>query len=97
MSEDIRAQVCEKLRMSPAKASMQLDQSTDVANLSQLLVYLRYVSGNKGKKNSLCANHCMPQLSHGTSKTKLMLFFLSTTSLGMITMYLFALMVHLLC
>ena len=38
MSDNIREQVCDKFRMSPAKASMQLDESTDVANLSQLLM-----------------------------------------------------------
>ena len=46
MSEDIREQVCDKIRMSPAKASLQLDDSTDVANLSQLLVYVRNVYKN---------------------------------------------------
>ena len=51
--KDIREQVCEKLRMSPAKASMQLDESTDVANLSQLLVYVRYVSGNRVEEEFL--------------------------------------------
>ena len=53
MSDDIREQVCDKLRMSPAKASMQLDESTDVANLSQLLVYVRYVSGNRVEEEFL--------------------------------------------
>ena len=57
MSEDNREQVCEKLRMSPAKASMQLDESTDVTNLSQLLVYVRYVSGNRVEEEFLM---CQP-------------------------------------
>ena len=53
MSDDIREQVYDKLRMSPAKGSMQLDESTDVANLSQLLVYVRYVSGNRVEEEFL--------------------------------------------
>ena len=53
VSDDIRELVCDKLRMSSAKASMQLDESTDVANLSQLLVYVRYVSGNRVEEEFL--------------------------------------------
>ena len=53
MSEDIREQVCDKIRMSLAKASLQLDESTDVANLSQLLVYVRYVYKNRVEEEFL--------------------------------------------
>ena len=45
MAQDIREQVTEKIRMSPMFA-IQCDESTDVAHLSQLMVYARYISGN---------------------------------------------------
>ena len=40
--------------MSPAKASLQFDESTDVANLSQLLVYVRYVYKNRVEEFLMC-------------------------------------------
>ncbi|KAF2345251.1 protein of unknown function DUF4371 [Trinorchestia longiramus] len=43
MSKDILAQVVADLISSPAKFSLQLDETTDVSNLSQLAVLLRYV------------------------------------------------------
>uniref|UniRef100_A0AAQ4RQI6 DUF4371 domain-containing protein n=1 Tax=Gasterosteus aculeatus aculeatus TaxID=481459 RepID=A0AAQ4RQI6_GASAC len=43
MSKDILAQVVADLISSPAKFSLQLDETTDVYNLSQLAVFVRYV------------------------------------------------------
>ncbi|GAA6077220.1 protein ZBED8-like isoform X1 [Tachysurus ichikawai] len=43
MSKDILAQVVADLISSPAKFSLQLDETTDVSNLSQLAVFVRYV------------------------------------------------------
>ena len=43
MYKDILAQVVADLISSPAKFSLQLDETTDVSNLSQLAVFVRYV------------------------------------------------------
>jgi hypothetical protein len=43
MSKDILAQVVADLITSPAKFSLQLDETTDVSNISQLAVFVRYV------------------------------------------------------
>ncbi|KAF2353268.1 hypothetical protein FHG87_015977 [Trinorchestia longiramus] len=43
MSKDILAKVVADLISSPAKFSLQLDEATDVSNLSQLAVLVRYV------------------------------------------------------
>lgn len=43
MSQDIKLQVVEKIRRSPFFA-IQLDETTDVSQVSQLLVYARFVS-----------------------------------------------------
>lgn len=46
MSQDIKLQVVEKIRKSPFFA-IQLDETTDVSQLSQLLAYARFVSENQ--------------------------------------------------
>ena len=46
MSQDICQQVIEQIKSSPAKISLQLDESCDVDNFSQLLVFVRYICGN---------------------------------------------------
>ena len=50
ISENILKQVMEELASSPFAFSLQLDESTDVANCSQLLSFARYVNGNKIKE-----------------------------------------------
>ena len=45
MSKDIVAQVTQELRESRCRFSLQLDESTDVASYSQLLVFARYTTG----------------------------------------------------
>ena len=46
MSENIKSKVILKINSSPVFA-LQLDETTDVANLSQLLVYIRYVADER--------------------------------------------------
>ncbi|GAA6077221.1 protein ZBED8-like [Tachysurus ichikawai] len=53
MSKDILAQVVADLISSPAKFSLQLDETTDVSNLSQLAVFVRYVKGDLIKEDFL--------------------------------------------
>ncbi|XP_013781361.1 protein ZBED8-like [Limulus polyphemus] len=43
MSQDICQQVIEQIKSSPAKISLQLDESCEVANFSHLLVFVRYI------------------------------------------------------
>uniref|UniRef100_UPI00358FFEDB protein FAM200C-like n=1 Tax=Myxine glutinosa TaxID=7769 RepID=UPI00358FFEDB len=53
MSKDIVAQVTQELRESRCRFSLQLDESTDVASCSQLLVFARYLAGFAVKKEFL--------------------------------------------
>ena len=43
---DILDQVVSDIKVSSAKISVHLDESTDVSNCSQLMVFARYVKGN---------------------------------------------------
>ena len=52
MSQDIKDQVLDQVRASPVFA-IQLDEMTDVAQCSQLLMYARFVSGNSVKEEML--------------------------------------------
>ena len=80
--------------MSSAKASMQLDKSTDVANLSQLLVYVRYVSGNRVEEEFLMCEPLFATTNSRDVKDKVTDFLAFNISLVMIIL---SLMVHLLC
>ena len=53
MSHDIRWQVVEEIKASPAKISLQFDETTDVSNCAQLLVFVRYVHGKDIKDEFL--------------------------------------------
>jgi hypothetical protein len=53
MSKDILAQVVADLISSPAKFSLQLDETTDVSNLSQLAVFVHYVKDDVIKEDVL--------------------------------------------
>uniref|UniRef100_UPI00358EDACB protein FAM200C-like n=1 Tax=Myxine glutinosa TaxID=7769 RepID=UPI00358EDACB len=53
MSDDILAQVVAVLVASPTKFSLQLDETTDVSNLSQLILFVRYVKGDEIKEDFL--------------------------------------------
>ena len=52
MSNDILLQVVSAPKSSPVY-SLQLDESTDVASCSQLLVYVRYLDGEAMKEEYL--------------------------------------------
>ena len=49
MSCDILDQIVEEIQASPTRISLQLDESTDVSNLSQLIVYTRYIKDGEIK------------------------------------------------
>lgn len=51
MIDDILAQVVADLISSPAKFNLQLDETTDVSNQSQLVVFVRYVQDDKIKED----------------------------------------------
>ena len=53
MSNDILTQVVTDLISSPAKFSLQLDESTDISSLSQLSVFARYVKNDMIKEDFL--------------------------------------------
>ena len=47
ISEDILHQVVADLKASHTKFNLQLDETTDIANLSQLIAFVRYAKGDK--------------------------------------------------
>ena len=57
MSDDFLAQIVSDLISSPAKFSLQLDETTDVASLSQIAVFMRYVKEDVIKEDFL---FCQP-------------------------------------
>ena len=52
MSDNIKSKVLSKIDSSPVFA-LQLDESTDISNLSQLLVYVRYVADERRNEEFL--------------------------------------------
>lgn len=60
MSLDVLSQVVERVRESPYFA-IQLDESTDIANQAQLLVFIRYLHENNFEENFL---FCKPLQTH---------------------------------
>ena len=57
MGEDILNQVVADLKASPTKFSTQLDETTDVANLSQLIAFVPYVKAQEIKVSLLQTTH----------------------------------------
>ena len=57
ISEDILHQVVADLKAIHTKFSLQLDDTTDVANLSQLIAFVRYVKEDKIKEEFLFCKH----------------------------------------
>ena len=53
MSDDILAKIVSDLISSPAKFSLQLNETTDVASLSQIAVFVRYVKEDEIKEEFL--------------------------------------------
>ena len=56
-NEDILHEVAADLKASHTKFSLQLDKTTDVANLSQLIAFVRYIKGDKIKEEFLFCKH----------------------------------------
>ena len=54
ISEDILHQVVADLKASHTKFSLQLDETTDFANLNQLIAFAHYVTEDKIKEEFLC-------------------------------------------
>ena len=57
IGENILSQVVADSRASPTKFSIQFDETTDVANLNQLIAFVRYVKGQEIKKIFCFANN----------------------------------------
>ena len=57
ISEDILHQIVADLKASHTKFSLQLDETADVANLSLLIAFVRYVKGDKIKEEFLFCKH----------------------------------------
>ena len=53
IGEDILGQVVANSKASPTKFSIKLDKTTDVANLNQIIAFVRYVKGQEIKKEFL--------------------------------------------
>ncbi|QQP51675.1 Uncharacterized protein FKW44_013106, partial [Caligus rogercresseyi] len=53
MAADVCNQVCQEIRASEFRASLQLDESTDIANQSQLIAFARYEKEKKVKEEFL--------------------------------------------
>ena len=50
IGEDILNQVVADSKASPTKFSIQLDETTEVANLNQLIAFVRYIKGREIKE-----------------------------------------------
>lgn len=61
ISANILKQVMEELKVTPFPFSMQLDESSDISNCCQLLVFVRYVCGDAIKEEFL---FCESLLQH---------------------------------
>ena len=57
LSIDIRDQLISDLKASPLKISIQLDESTDVSNCSQLICFFRYIKEKKVEEEFFFVNH----------------------------------------
>ena len=53
ISCDILDHIVQELKDSPIHISLQLDKSTDVSNMSQLIVYARYIKDGDIKNKFL--------------------------------------------
>ena len=56
IGEDILSQVVADLKASPTKFSIQLDETTNVANLHHLIAFARYVKGPEIEEEFLFCN-----------------------------------------
>lgn len=53
LSKDILLQIIEDIKVSPLKVNIQLDESTDVDNCNQLLIFVRYVKEKDMRRMSI--------------------------------------------
>ena len=63
LSQDIKDQLLDQIKQSPLFA-IQCDETTNIGNCSQLLLYSRFLSGNTVKEEML---YCHLLKSHATS------------------------------
>ena len=63
MSNDLQTQLIEKVKASPVFA-IQIDESVDVGNLSQLIVFIRYIGENNIEEDVL---FCQPLRTTNTA------------------------------
>ena len=69
IGKDILSQVVADLKASPTKFSIQLDETTDLANLNQLIAFVRYVKGEEIKEEFLfCKQLIQLQKAHRCQK-----------------------------
>ena len=61
MSGNVLCQVIEQIRRSPFGVRMQQDESTDVSQCSQLLVFVLYFDGQNTKRSSCFMSHFLPR------------------------------------
>ena len=54
IGKDILCQVVANLKARPTKFSVQLDETTDVANLNELIAFVRYVKGQEIEELLFC-------------------------------------------
>ena len=80
--EDILSQVVEDLKASPAKFSAQLDKTTDVANLNQLIAFVHYVKGQEIKEEFLFCKQLITTAKAIDGKNSLNDFFTAMVFLG---------------
>ena len=84
LSNNIVSRVVSKIQISKYFFAIQLDKTTDVANLAQLCVYVRYSTFMKNiwKMNSCFAKVLTQKQRQKTYLTKLIVFLRSTISNG---------------
>ena len=75
MSQDICDQVVEQIKSSSAKISLQIDESCDVANYCQLIVFVRYVSGTILKNEFLFCDNLEKSAKAADIMQKIQCFF----------------------
>ena len=80
MSDNIKSKVLSKNDSSPVFA-LQLDESTDISNLSQLLVYVRYVADERINEEFL---FCQPleRTSKAVDVFQMLIYFFDKTELS---------------
>lgn len=97
MSCNILKQVIDELAASPFPFSMQLDETTDISECSQLLVFVRYVHADAIKEEFLFCESLSETTKAVDVFEMVKLFFTNKTLIGKKNFILFALMELLRC